>query len=302
MEAALLHRYALAAELCAGLRVLDAGGSPEGAAMVAEAGATVRLALADEAVLDEAERRADAGVLPELLDPADALRRADRADADAVLLLRGTGTPADARELARLAAAGVKLVICAGDRRELDGVPGLRWLHQHLAEGSVLAPSDADEPLGGHVELWGERDPDGAAAHVACAGFDATVLDRATARLEVVATPVSAARLRELERSNAELARANRELAQGIYGKHDAAAAAASAAYDEKVEELETRSWILGEEKRIAEARVAQLEAWRDAARYRAVDRAVVVVRRTPVVYPALNRAKRAFRRVRPRG
>ncbi|MEA2292577.1 MAG: hypothetical protein QOE86_216 [Solirubrobacteraceae bacterium] len=300
MEAALLHRYALAAELCAGLRVLDAGGSPEGAALVAEAGATVRLALDDQAGLDEAERRADAGVLPELLAPADAVRRADRADADAVLVLGDTAiAPA---ELERLAQSGVKLLVCTTDRRSLAGLPGVRWLHQHVAEGSVLAPAEGDEPLGGHVELWGERDPDGATAHVACAGFDATVLDRAAARLEVVAAPVSAARLRELERANAELARANRELAHGIYGKHDAAAAAANAAYDEKVQELETRAWILGEEKRMAETRVAQLEAWRDAARYRAVDRAVVAVKRRPVVYGVLTRAKRAFRRVRPRG
>ena len=106
----------------------------------------------------------------------------------------------------------------------------------------------------------------------------------------------------ELERANKEYLRANRQLARGIYGKHDAAAAAAAAWYDERLKEAETRAWILGEEKKQAEARVAQLEAWHDAGRYRAVDRAVGAVRRVPVVYPAVRRARAAFRRVRPRG
>jgi exonuclease VII small subunit len=103
--------------------------------------------------------------------------------------------------------------------------------------------------------------------------------------------------LRALERAADELERANRELASGIYGKHDAAAVA----YSRRMVELETRAWILGEEKRLAEARAAQIEAWHDAARYVLVDRAVARVKRIPVVYPAVRGVRAVYRRVRPR-
>jgi 2-polyprenyl-3-methyl-5-hydroxy-6-metoxy-1,4-benzoquinol methylase len=330
LAASHLHRYALAAELCAGLRVADVGcGIGYGAAMLAERAASVHGIDVDAAVVAQAQGANGAdNVRFSAADALAFLRRAEPADVDAVVMFEALEhvpeCGAVVEELRRLAAGGVRLVVSVPNsrafhednpyhltdfgieeaRRAFAGIADVEWAYQYLAEGSLVLSQAGGEELHGRVAAIEQAEREYANTFLVAVGFPPAALRRASAELNLVATPSHNRYMLELERVNGELRRANRQLARGLYGKHDAAAAAVAVWYDDRIKELENRAWILEQEKLQAEARLAQLKAWHDAGRYHMVDRAVELAHRTPVVYPALKgvrRVYRTYRRVRPR-
>jgi SAM-dependent methyltransferase len=327
LAASHVHRYAIAAELCAGLRVADLGcGIGYGAAALADRGAQV-IGIDNDPRAVALARQAHGGdsVTFDVGDVLTFLRRPETATLDGVVMFEALEHVADREdvlaELERLAAAGVRLVLSVPNsrtfrednphhltdfsyseaRRAFDRFERVEWLYQHLAEGSLILPEDADDgdALQARVEATEQAEPEYANTFIAAVGFEPGAARRASAVINVVATPSHNRYMLELERSNREFWDSNRQLWRTLPGKHDAAAAAVLARFDERIAELEGRAWILGEEKRIAEAKLAQMTAWHDAGRYHAVDRAVAVIRRTPVVYPAAKGARRVLRYVR---
>jgi hypothetical protein len=270
------QRYELAAELCRGLRVLDLSDAPAAARVPLEASA-------GELVLAGGEEQPTA------------------ASFDAVVMLDGrAGERRDGllAELESHAAAGARL-LAAFERggghatspratpsaedaaREFAGrIRGSVVLPQFIAEGSLIGSPDGNGSPALELRGADAREED-AAALIVAAGFAEGALAGARANLRLAATPVLLSYVRGLEASQAELLRANRELARERIGRDGSAAASLLNAQ----RELEHMRTIAREH----EEQVHRVHAWYDAPRYHLVDRVRTTLIRMPGI-PGLIR------------
>jgi len=272
-----VHRYELAALLCAGRRVLDlCCGTGYGARILARTAETVHgVDVAQDAVATaRGELRSDERdrITFEAEDALVFLRSLPTSRFEAVVCFEGLEHVADVTplvaELGRLAEEGTTLILSIPNSRGFDednefhvtdfGFEEMREVADHLGRTIVLSQylADASLVLPPHVppglELRGgllDVDNDDAPTEVwanhwlILANVDVAQMREAHAGLALASTPYPNNHMRMLEVANAELHRVNARLARGWLGVHDAAAASA-----------ESR-------RRKLEARVAELEA-----------------------------------------
>lgn len=272
-----VHRYELAARLCAGRRVLDlCCGTGYGARILARTAETVHgVDVAEDAVATARRELRDDERDRITFETADALvflRSLPAPRFDAVVCFEGLEHVADMTalvdELGRLADEGTTLILSIPNSRGFDednefhltdfGFEEMREvadrlgrtivLSQYLADASLVLPPDVSpevELRGGLVEADSADAPTEVWANhwLILANVDVAQMREAHAGLALASTPQHNSHMRMLEIANAELRRTNARLARGWLGIHDAAAASA-------------------ESRRIKfEAQVAQLEA-----------------------------------------
>jgi SAM-dependent methyltransferase len=246
-----VHRYELAAQLCAGKRVLDlCCGSGYGSRILARSAAAVVGVDNDEATIAAArERFGDVdGLEFDRADALDYLGRPLREHFDAVVLLEGLEHLADApRALDRLRAqaeAGVVLVVSIpnsatfGERNRfhvtdfdydsameaVEQLPSPTVLYQFHAEGSLIRGAEAEGVEG--RQLLSERGDAEHANHFIVVVNADVAADGADGRMQLAVAPAFNSYMVELERANRELWRTNHRLSREYLGVADSAAAA----------------------------------------------------------------------------
>jgi hypothetical protein len=253
LDACEAHRYELAGRLCEGLRVAVLGASDEDrlSSLARSAAAVTRI-----------------DPLPGASGPARPARQLENVEHEAIgvseLLDADLGTRFDAllildppvveqhladrgEEFTRLAAAGMKLLVCArnpvlatdspqpdpdhGGQRLPSPGPHLAWLgelpgavtlEQFAAEGSLIR-LDEGADLDARLALAEHGESEYANYLITCVNFDDAEMGEA--RLELRVAPQYNRHLRSLERANLELRRANAALARDWLGKRDTASA-----------------------------------------------------------------------------
>lgn len=313
LAASHLHRYAVAGELCEGLRVVDiACGIGYGTEMLAEHAVSAHGVDIDEPSIERAISERTRDNLQFTAEDAEGfLRRASPEDFDAVVMFEGLehlpNPVAALDELHRLSESGVRLIVSvpnsqtfrernpfhvtdfgyAEAREAFRRFGDVTMLYQVFAEGSVILSDDADyTDFRGRVGALEHAEPEYANDFIAVVGFDREKVGRVTAELNLVATPNQNRYMLELERANADYFRLNRQLARGIYGKYDAAAATLISRLENAALAEQRRAKDL--ERRLVEVEAAlhQEWAWRDAGRYRAADRIIRTAQTIPGLYP----------------
>ena len=300
-----LHRYELAAELCAGARVLDlCCGTGYGSRLLATAAQSVHgVDVAAEAI-DAA--RAELGeqdrdrITFEQGDALEFLRGLGAGRFDAIVCIEGVEHVPDPDavldELSRLRRAGARILVSLPNSRGFeeendyhvtdygyeemqaaaDRLGDAVVVEQHLAEASVLRRVGAtgDIELRGSVRPSDEDDGSWANHWLLLTGVDAADLEGARASLTAAITENQNGYMRLLERANADLRRHNARLARQWLGIHDAGAAAVlrrleDAAAEAKHWESEARKWKQIADQNDWAAKVANAEL--DRVRHRAV-------------------------------
>ena len=248
-----VHRYELAAELCAGKRVLDlCCGSGYGTGILAGSAAAVTGVDNHEASIERARADLDReGVAFERGDAHEWLERPLADEFDAIVLLEGLEHLADPdAALERLhghAEAGVTLVVSLPNSRpfgednphhvsEFDAesaraafeqLPNARVLYQFHAEGSLIRSAAGDE-LDGRVTLSERADVEHANHFLAVVNADEALSSLAgSARMQLAVAPAFNRYMLDLERENRALWRTNQRLARGAGAIADSAAATA---------------------------------------------------------------------------
>lgn len=319
LAASHLHRYAVAAELCAGLRVLDlACGIGYGSEILASKATAVHGVDIDVASVEQARRARGKPGLEFTADDALAfLRGANGNDFEAIVMFEALEHVPDPEaildELQRLASLGTRLVVSvpnskafrernpfhltdfgiAETRRAFRRFGDITMLYQVFAEGSlILGEAATDHAFRGRIAALEQAEPEYANDFIALVGFGPEAEARITAELNVVSTPNHNRYMIELERANAEYYRTNRQLARGVYGKHDAAAATEVARLELAQRDAHLHAQALEGRTEELECQLAEVEgalhqewAWRDASRYRLADRIVGGVKRVPGLY-----------------
>jgi SAM-dependent methyltransferase len=249
-----VHRYELAAELCAGMRVLDlCCGSGYGARILSGSAAAVTgvdrhppsIGRASEE-LGDGERLAF-----EVGDAHEWLERPLAERFDAIVLLDGLENLADlGRALERLRAhaeGGLTLIVSVPNSRRFggenpdhvsefdletalgafEGLPGATVLYQFHAEGSLIRALSADR-LEAHMTLAERADAEHANHYIALVNADGEPFERAvSSRMQLAGTSSFNRQLVDLEQQNRALRRANQRLARERLGVADSAAASA---------------------------------------------------------------------------
>jgi 2-polyprenyl-3-methyl-5-hydroxy-6-metoxy-1,4-benzoquinol methylase len=335
LAASHVHRYEVAAELCAGARVLDlCCGTGYGSRVLARTAASVHgVDVAEEAVAaaralltgDEAER-----VTFERGDALEFLSALPAGRFDAIVCFEGLEHLPEpdpvVEELARLAGGGARLVVSVPNSRgfdernefhvtdfgheEMEAVAkrlGATVVDQHLGEASLIRlPGEPGGALQGRLVQRDDDEPAWANHWLLVAGADPADLERATAVIGLAAAPFHNRYMRQLEAANAELLRANRRMGRAWLGIHDAAAAVVVRRLEEEVnrldeelkhEQTEARKWRM-----IADGNAyAREEALREGqrARYRIVDAVFGQVSRIPLIGRAARGGYRQLTRGR---
>jgi SAM-dependent methyltransferase len=248
-----VHRYEVAAELCAGMRVLDlCCGSGYGTRLLSERVAAVTGVDNDEPSIERA--RAELGgdrIAFERGDAYEWLERPLGDDFDAIVLLEGVEHLADPgraiEQLRRHAEAGLTLVVSLPNSRpfreenphhvsEFDAesarsaferLPGATLLYQFNAEGSLIR-SVAGGELEGRVTLADRAEIDYCNHILAIVNADRALASLAeSTRMRLNVAPVHNRYMLDLERENRMLWRANQRLARNTGEAADSAAASA---------------------------------------------------------------------------
>ena len=312
-----VHRYRLAAALCAGLRVVDlACGSGYGSAILRETATSVVGVDNDAATIDMARVTvgADADIRFEAADAVEFLHRGAHDEWDAVVCLEGLEHFPEPRRaveaLSELARDGKRLVISLPNSRtfaeenafhvtdfgfdeamELFGELGdATVLYQFLAEGSLIRGGEAGV-LDAEQLLEEHGDPEYANHFIACVNLgDALASAFPVARMQLTVAPVYNRHMLGLERANRELWRENARLARGLMGKSDAAAATALLRVQrelrERLEEAESRHRACEAEAGHLRHRLLLL----NTPRHVAVERARDAVMRSGPIYRIIRR------------
>lgn len=261
-----IHRYELAAELCAGLKVLDLGcGTGYGSGILAAACRRVVGVDNDVATVDTAQATVgrETGADFEVGDAHEVLARPLADEFDAIVLfetLEHLARPDEAIAALRARAEeGLKLLVSVPNDKALRaenpyhvstygyedavelaaGFGDGALLFQFLAEGSIVRGEDADDSAGRLVAV--ERgEPEYANHFLVCINFgDSEALRQATSRMHVEAAPLHNRYVLNLERANAELRRTNARLTRRRLGTADSAAASLLAQLETARAELE---------------------------------------------------------------
>jgi SAM-dependent methyltransferase len=309
-----VHRYQLAAELCRGLKVADVGcGSGYGSEILArESPFVVGVDLDDETVRTAQERLGSPGRLEfEVADAADFLRERLRDRFDAIVMLETLEHLDDLDDvltsLRRQAEDGMRLVVSVPNSRMLEeenpyhtfdfgfdeateafaDFPETKLVFQFLAEGSVIQPGEAGEPVG-RFTLGEPGEREYAQQFIALVNFGDRA-NEASAVMRLQAEPLNQRYLIGLERANEELRRVNARLARSWLGRADSAAATLVARVKRLEQELaEANERLRPEHERMIQAlheEIAELNrsiaemqntrAWRMASRFWAFKRAL---------------------------
>jgi SAM-dependent methyltransferase len=319
-----VHRYKLAAALCAGLRVVDlACGSGYGSAILRQTAQSVVGVDNDAATIDMARATigAEQDVRFEAADAVEFLGRPLAAEHDAIVCLEGLEHFADvgraSEALVARASEGMKLVVSVPNSRTLgeenefhvtdfdfdqamelaERLGDTTVLYQFLAEGSLIrggepGPLDAERVLEEHGE------PAYANHFILCVNLDEELRSSfPAARMHLAAAPVYNRYMLGVERANQELWRENTRLARGSLGKSDAAAATVIFRLQR---ELRVRAERAEERNMSLEAEVTHLRhrvRLLDAPRHLAVERARDRVMRSPLFYGVVRRVWKLVRR-----
>ena len=304
-----VHRYRLAAHLCAGQRVLDlACGSGYGSAILRETASAVTGIDNDVATIDMA--RVTVGAEHDVtFEAADALEFVNRTladDYDTIVCFEGLEHFADPEavleRMAHHAAAGVRLVFSIPNSKAFDEenefhvtnfgyeeavaaferFDDVALLYQYLAEGSLITADEhpaesADVVLGSHAEKeWANH-------YIACVNLvDELSAMRASAVMQFTLAAAYNRHLENLQRANRELWRDNARLARAHIGMGDSAAVV-----------LNDKLYQAYEAHERLQKRVDKLEQLLATPRHRAVEGARDRLRRMP----GLDRTLRALGR-----
>jgi hypothetical protein len=261
-----MHRYNLAAELSRAKRVrtIDSAHSA-GRRLLEDAAATLDGPGDDADVLLALDGLEDASLREQALAEAERFVAAGRA---ALLVLaaveRDGGSP-------RAGSTDASAVVAR--------LPGSVVLRQFLAEGSLIV-GDGSGELEASLQST-DAAPDDAAAVIVATGFEDLELAGARADMRLAVAPVMRSYVRFLEGANAELLRANRELARERIGSAGSAAASI-ADMRARANEAEQKARDMEDIARQHEEMVHRVRAWYDAPRYHLVDRVRDVLRRIP--------------------
>ncbi|MCD6015285.1 MAG: Methyltransferase type 12 [Solirubrobacterales bacterium] len=253
-----VHRYELAAELCAGMRVLDlCCGSGYGARILAGSAAAVTGVDRHQPSIGRASEELGDGerLAFEVGDAHEWLERPLAERFDAIVLLDGLEHLADlGRALDRLRAhaeAGLTLIVSVPNSRrfgeqnpdhvlEFDletalaafkGLPGATVLNQFHAEGSLIRAAPSGEGLAAHMTLAERTDAEHTDAehadhYIALVNAEGEPLERAgSSRMQLAVTASFNRYMVDLEQQNRALRRANQRLARERLGVADSAAA-----------------------------------------------------------------------------
>jgi 2-polyprenyl-3-methyl-5-hydroxy-6-metoxy-1,4-benzoquinol methylase len=248
-----VHRYEVAAELCAGMRVLDlCCGSGYGTGLLAARAAAVTGVDNHEPSIERARAELGDGdrVAFERGDAYEWLERPLGEDFDAIVLLEGVEHLADParaiEELRRHAEDGLTVVVSLPNSKqfreenphhvsEFDAesaqaafarLPGARVLYQFHAEGSLICSEPGGE-LEGRVTLTDRAEPEYCNHFLAIVNADRALASLAeSTRMQLSVAPVFNRYMLDLERENRMLWRANQRLARDTGGRADSAAAA----------------------------------------------------------------------------
>jgi SAM-dependent methyltransferase len=315
-----LHRYEFAAELCAGLRVVDlACGSGYGSEVLRRTAASVLGVDNDAATVDMARATVGArtDVTFEAADAFEFLCRDLSDDFDAIVCFEGLEhlrDPLDALgALARHAGNGLRLVISVPNSRAFSeenefhvtdfgfaealeafrSLGDARVLYQFHAEGSLLREERPSE-LEGEFLLPEHGEPEYANHFIACVNLAEEVGRRPdSARMRLAVAPAYNRHMINLERSNRELWRENARISRHLLGKAGAAAA---------TEQLRIQARAEAAEQRIRELeleidRLNNVNSILDTPRHRAVEQTRDRVMRHPRVYRLVRRTWAALNR-----
>lgn len=301
-----VHRYKMAAELCAGLRVVDlACGSGYGSAILRETATRVMGVDSDAATIDTARATVGAAtdVTFEVADAVEYLSRGLQKDWDAVVCLEGIEHFPEldraVNALSTLASEGVKLVISVPNSQTFseenefhvtdfsfqkamelfEGLGETTVLYQFVAEGSLVR-GDPLTPLQAESVLDDYGEADYANHFIGCVNFrDGIETGLNTARMRLAVAPAYNRHMLALERANKELWRENERLARGRLGQSDAAAAAT----------IFRLQRDLRERAEHAEAEAERLRQLLAMPRHVAVERARDAALRSRLVYGAVR-------------
>ena len=305
-----VHRYTWAAELCRGLRVVDlACGEGYGSDILGQSAAAVLGVDRDAGAVAAARRHFPHDHLRfEQSEAAPFVRRPLQEEHDVLVCFEGLehfdDLPEVLDQLRYLAQAGMRLVLSLPNEdkfvednhfhvqtfsyREVEQLaasfPGAVTVQQFLAEGSIIALTDASEAPGtasATVVNADRFEPDYANHWLIAVGFPAEGVRSASTRLNVASAPNYNSYMIALERANAQLLRINRELQQGQLGLRDSAAAGRA----RRIEDLEDR--------------YEELKRHYSAPRYRIVDGVRSRLLRAPGVSANWWTLREQVRRVR---
>ncbi|HET8672266.1 MAG TPA: hypothetical protein VFL87_01420, partial [Thermoleophilaceae bacterium] len=262
-----LQRYALAAELCRDLRVLDLGTAPSAAQELIRGSASSVTQAADDGY----------DVVLALTDDHEEGRASmlGQYAAGGARLLAAFERPAGLATPSRVQISPEELAVQLAER-----LPTAVVLPQFLAEGSVIGlPGNGGE---GRLEL-GHREVrrEDAAAFIVASGFSAEQLSHAQAVLPVTVTPILSSYVRNLESAHAELLRANRMLMRQRVGQ-SGSAAATLAELRRQADQAKRERDEMEEIARGHELQVHRVRAWYDAPRYHLADRVREALTRLP--------------------
>lgn len=248
-----VHRYAWAAELCAGLRAVDlACGEGYGSDILHGRGADVLGVDRDPAAVGAARKHFPGpGVRFEQHDAGSFVRRPLHEEHDVLVCFEGLehfdDLDAVLDQLRYLSGVGLRLVLSLPNEdkfvednhfhvqtfsyREVRALAatfaGAVVVQQFLAEGSVIAAADGEPPVSAAAAVVNrERFEAEYANHwIIAVGFEPEAVRAASSALAVATSPNYNSYMTALERANAELLRINNELRQERMGRRDAAAA-----------------------------------------------------------------------------
>lgn len=254
-----VQRYELAAELCAGLRVVDlcCGTGYGTMRMLRTAASAVGVDISTEAIEQARGLVGDGDAVRfEQGDAQAFVEGLTAADVDVVVCFEGIehvpdpGAVVDA--LARLAGDGVRVLLSIPNSgafeedndfhvTDFDLVAAERLvarfeatpvrLDQLHADSSVLLPADdttLPETADGVFDSDRVVEPGVASHWLYAVGFDAAELERVRVRVAVASRPHHYGYMLSLERANRELAKQNNRLAREWLGIHDASAGRAA--------------------------------------------------------------------------
>jgi 2-polyprenyl-3-methyl-5-hydroxy-6-metoxy-1,4-benzoquinol methylase/Skp family chaperone for outer membrane proteins len=247
-----LHRYELAAELCAGKRVADVGcGSGYGSRILREVCPVVTGVDKDQSTIELAKKTVGRGtdIGFEVADAHEFLRRDLGSEFDAIVMfeaLEHLAHPEHAlASLHEHARRGMSIVVSVPNSKWLeddnphhltsfgfeevintfDAFEDCTLVYQFLAEGSLIRGQDGTGSTGRLVAT--ERgEPEYANHFIACINLSAAI-ERIPdwAQMHLEAAPLHNRYVRNLEQANRELRRANARLGRERLGRADSAAA-----------------------------------------------------------------------------